>query len=170
MSQANATLNRSTVMERLSVAFLTWRRYLRKRIAPHGITLKQSFVLGQLVRRDYLLPSEVARMLFCDRPTATVIVKNLEKQGWVERQRDEQDGRRTRIAITPAGRTKHAELAAAWQAIESTFDPLACFDEGEVAELERLLAKLNGHLGQIRKEKPQPTQRHTMTFKNRRRP
>jgi DNA-binding MarR family transcriptional regulator len=140
------------VIERLSIAFLTWRRYLQRQIAAHGITLKQSFVLRQLVKQDDLLPSEVARMLFCDRPTATVIVKNLEKQGWVQRRRDEQDRRRTRITITPAGRTKHAELAVTWRAIESGFDPLACFDEGEVTELERLLGVLNEHLEQIRQE------------------
>ena len=81
-------------MPRLSVAFLTWRRHLQRHLVPFGITLKQVYVLRQLVRREFLYPSKIAEMLFCDRPTATVVIRNLGKQGWVVREKDEQDRRK----------------------------------------------------------------------------
>ena len=31
------------------------------------------------MKTEYLLPSQIADMLYCDRPTASVIIKNMEK-------------------------------------------------------------------------------------------
>jgi DNA-binding MarR family transcriptional regulator len=138
---------RSGIMARLGVAFLTWRRYLQRNLAPHGVTLKQHYVLRQLEKSDYLYPSDIAEALFCDRPTATVILDNLEKQGWIQRQPDPENRRYTRISITPGGRAKMFEL----QALPGVdFDPLEPFTEEELREFSRLLAKLNHHLDQIR--------------------
>ena len=149
MSESPAT-NRASVISRLSVAFLTWRRHLQRGLVPLGITLKQMHVLRQLDRRAFLHPSQIAEMLFCDRPTATVIVRNLEKQGWVTRRRDDRDRRQVRVMIAEQGKTKLGEIARSpWSDLERQFDPLGCFSEGEVAELSRLLAKLNVHLAQL---------------------
>lgn len=87
---------------------------------------------------------------FCDRPTATVIIRNMEKQGWVSREPDEQDRRQVRVVITAAGRARLDELAQVDRQGEE-FDPLGCFDEAEIAELDRLLGKMNEHLKQIRR-------------------
>lgn len=143
--------SRLPLMSRLGIAFLTWRRYLQKQIAPRGVTLKQQFVLRQLSRRDYLNPSEIAGMLYCDRPTASVVIDNLEKQGWVRREKDPQNRKFLRISLTPAGMDKLAELD---QVGEPEFDPLACFNVDEKQELERLLKKLNQHLAQIGDDEP----------------
>lgn len=139
--------NRSGIMARLGVAFLTWRRYLQRSIAPHGITLKQHYVLHQLEKTDYLYPSDIAEALFCDRPTATVILDNLEKQGWIQRLPDPENRRYTRISITPSGHEKLSELHAL-PGVD--FDPLEPFTTEELDEFSRLLAKLNRHLDQIR--------------------
>jgi DNA-binding MarR family transcriptional regulator len=138
---------RSAIMSRLGVAFLTWRRYLQRNLAPYGITLKQHYVLRQLDQNEYLFPSDIAEALFCDRPTATVILDNLEKQGWVRRETDPDNRKYTRISITPGGREKLAELQAL---PDVDFDPLDPFTEEELREFSRLLTKLNHHLDQIR--------------------
>jgi DNA-binding MarR family transcriptional regulator len=136
-------------MDRLGIAFLTWRRALARRLVPYGITLKQAFVLGRLEKQDYLLPSQIARLLFCDRPTATVIVRNMARKGWVERQQDEEDRRQKRVLLTAEGRAKLEEVRAhVWRPVRASFDPLGCFDEAERRELDRLLAKLGKHLQQ----------------------
>ena len=152
MSEAPAT-NRTSVMSRFSVAFLTWRRHLQGYLVPLGVTLKQVCVLRQLVRREFLHPSKIAEMLFCDRPTATVIVRNMEKQGWVTRRQDDQDRRQVRVMITEQGKDKLGQIARSpWSDREQQFDPLGCFSEHEVAELTRLLAKLNRHLVQLARD------------------
>ena len=138
---------RARTRARLSIVHLTWQRHLQQALLPHGITLKQVYLLRQLVRHEFLHPSKIADLLFCDRPTATVLIQNMEKQGWVSRTRGERDRRRVRIAITEAGRAKLAALEqSGWQEFEATVDPLGCLDEMEVAELDRLLGKMNEHL------------------------
>ena len=145
-----------SIIDRLGIGFLTWRRYLHSCLVPQQITLKQLFVLSRLARQEYLLPTQIARFLFCDRPTATVIVRNMERNGWVERSTDQGDRRRKRVTITPAGRTKLREVdVQVWQPIAEQMDPLGCFDEDERVEMDRLLRKLNAHLRTITQEKPQ---------------
>jgi DNA-binding MarR family transcriptional regulator len=141
-----------SVMDGLGIAFLTWRRYVQRRLVPYNITLKQTFVLRQLAEKDYLYPSQIARVLFCDRPTATVIVRNMEKKGWVTRQKDTENQKYVRVRITDRGRKKFAEVRHHVDAAISSFDPLACFSEKEKEELEKLLTKLNRHLAEIRQE------------------
>jgi DNA-binding MarR family transcriptional regulator len=122
-----------------------------RHLVPYGITLKQAFVLGRLERREYLLPSKIASLLFCDRPTATVIVKNMEKRGWIRRERDTADRRQMRVIITDAGRRKLDEIQEhVWDPIESSFDPLGCFDRSEVEALDELLGRLVEHLRQLK--------------------
>jgi DNA-binding MarR family transcriptional regulator len=150
MKEQEGKTRRTGVMQRLGVVFLTWRRYRQRRIAPYGLTLKQSYVLGQLERCAFLYPSQIAEMLFCDRPTATVVIKNMEKRDWVERQRDTQDRRQTRISITEQGRDKLIEIRQ--PPGEAMVDPLACFSAEEIDELDRLLGKLNHYLDKNTKE------------------
>jgi len=137
-------------MRHLSFAFLTWRRHQQRRLVPFGITLKQLYVLRQLSRNDYLYPSQIAEMLFCDRPTATVIVRNMARQGWVTREKDEQDRRQVRVILTAKGRTKLDEInQAPWSDADQQVDPLDHLEKDEIVELDRLLTKLNVRLRQI---------------------
>lgn len=150
--EAQTTARNPQVMSRLQIVFLTWRRYVASRFAPHGITLKQVFVLRRLTESAYLLPSQIASMLFCDRPTATVVVKNMERQGWVRREQDTADKRQKRVIITEAGRTKMAALQEqVWEPLVASVDPLECFDEGEIEVLNELLGRLVKHVREIAK-------------------
>ena len=149
MSENSQHPNQPLIMARIATSFLTWRRYLQGFLVPHRITLKQAYVLRQLTKSEFLYPSQIASVLYCDRPTATVIVRNMEKAGWVQRERDKENRKFVRISITEAGRQKRDELQASpWT--EPPFDPLACFTGEETQELARLLGKLSRHLKQIR--------------------
>lgn len=132
------------VMSRLGVIFLTWRRYLQKDLLPYGITLKQMYVLRQLDIKAYLHPAEIADILFCDRPTATVIIKNMKRYGWIEQERDPENAKRFRITITPAGRDKLCSIAGSKP--KTAFDPLECFTPDELSQFEALLKKLSKHM------------------------
>jgi DNA-binding MarR family transcriptional regulator len=133
----------------MGLAFLTWRRYLQRRLKPHGMTLKQFYVLNRLSRRDFMHPAGIAEELFCDRPTATVILKTMERNGWLGRERDPENAKRVRVTITEEGRRRlKAVQATGWRSREA-FDPMACFSSEEKQVLEELLARLNRHLEQI---------------------
>jgi len=142
--------NNPPTMSRIGVIFLTWQRYLQKRLLPHQITLKQQFVLRKLAKKPYLNPSQIAEMLYCDRPTATVIISNMEKQRWIRKSKDPLNKKMVRIAITEEGRDKLGALQQAFQSDAFDFDPLSCFTEEEKRQLDALLNKLSGHLQQIK--------------------
>ncbi|MFC1715772.1 MarR family winged helix-turn-helix transcriptional regulator [Candidatus Poribacteria bacterium] len=141
----------NVIMGRLTVVHLTWKRHLQRQIVPYGITLKQLYLLRQLARNDYLYPADIAEMLFCDRPTATVVIKNMEKRGWLCRTRDPDNKKRIRVSITNEGRQKRQELQSARGDQHLTsFDPLSCFSSDETETLEKLLQRLQEHLSQLR--------------------
>lgn len=138
-------MRRLPTMARLGVIFLTWRRYLEKISKSHSLTLNQYHILRQLKRREYLNPSEIAEMLFCDRPTATVVIDNLKKYGYITKEKDAQDGKRIQVKLTEKGRLQVAKAEMDLEK-QSNFDPLSCFTEEEKQTLEELLMKLHNHL------------------------
>ncbi len=133
------------VMSRLGVVFLTWRRHLEKTTKSHSLTLNQYYILRQLKQKEYLNPSEIAEILFADRPTATVVIDNLKKYGYVKKERDAEDGKRIRVSITEAGIRQVDEAERDMEEM-TTFDPLACLSEEEKQTLEELLVKMQNHM------------------------
>ncbi len=133
------------MMSRMGVIHLTYRRYLEKITKSHLLTLNQYFILRQLKRREYLNPSEIAEMLFCDRPTATVVIDNLKKYGYIIKERDAEDGKRIQVRITEKGRKQVEEAEEDVEQL-ATFDPLSCLTEEEKLTLEELLIKLHNHV------------------------
>ncbi len=132
-------------MSRLRVVFLTWRRYLEKITRSHSLTLNQYYILRQLKQREYLNPSEIAEMLFADRPTATVVIDNLKKYGFVVKERDAEDGKRIRVRITETGIRQVGEAEKDMENL-MTSDPSACLSKEEKQTLEELLMKMQNHL------------------------
>jgi DNA-binding MarR family transcriptional regulator len=131
-------------MSRIGVIFLTWRRCLQKRIQPYGITLKQLFILRRLQKREVLYPSEIAALLFCDRPTASSILNTMKRKGWIKSERDPLNMKRQRVILTDAGREKVSSLSG--YSLEPAFDPMACFTQEERLQFETLLQKLAAHM------------------------
>jgi DNA-binding MarR family transcriptional regulator len=136
------------VMAKIGVVFLTWRRYLQKGLLPHNITLHQQYILKKLFKKNYLYPSEIAEILFCDRPTASVVIKNMEKQSWIKKEKDQLNGKQIKISITEQGIQKLKELNEVLGLSLSTkdFDPLECFTAEEKDQFDQMLIKLQKHL------------------------
>lgn len=92
---------------------------------------------------DFLYPSQIAEMLFCDRPTATVIIKNMEREKWVRRETDIENAKQVRISITEEGKQKLASLKGASGPVDmDRYDPLLCLTGEERDQLDVLLTKV----------------------------
>lgn len=136
------------VMSRLGIIFLIWRRYNEKAAKSSNLTLNQYYILNQLTHTDFLNPSEIAEKLYCDRPTATVIIDNLKKYGFIKKEKDAQDGKRIQVKITDAGRKQVAQAKRNFEKLVD-FDPLACFSPEEKQTFEELLIRLHQHIKSI---------------------
>jgi DNA-binding MarR family transcriptional regulator len=140
----------TNVMSLISRTHLTWKRHLQAGLVGQGITLKQLFVLRRLAKARFLHPAEIAEMLFCDRPTAAVVLRNMEKRGWILCEPDPDSRRRVLVRITPQGRRKlRAVMNSAKSQRTGAFDPMACFRPAQTARLETLLRTLLEHLGAL---------------------
>lgn len=131
-------------MELVSRAHLQWKRRLARDLAPYRIKPKQIFLLRKLVEAVELAPSQIADLVFADRPTVTSLLKTMERAGWITRRRDPLDGKRVIVEISAAGRKKLASVPLhLWRTGKTTFDPEAGLSAAERAESIRLLEKLN---------------------------
>lgn len=143
-------MEKITLISKIGVIFLTWRRHLQRDLVPHKITLKQQYVLKQLSEKDFLYPSQIAEILFCDRPTVTVIIKNMERDKWIKKEKDVENGKQFRISITEEGHKKLVSLKSTSNlSCREDFDPLKCLSNDERNQLDVLLTKVLSHIKAI---------------------
>ena len=78
------------------------------KIAVHleseGVTTGQFAVLEALLHLGPMCQHALAKKLLRSGGNMTLVVDNLEKQGWVKRERQEKDRRMVQIHLTPKGR------------------------------------------------------------------
>lgn len=98
----------------------------------------QQKVLGILAENDGMTRKELSETLGIRPQSGGEIVKKLEKNGYVERTPDENDGRAYRIHLTEAGINENNRLNSE-AAQESVFD---CLDSEEKVQLNGLLSKI----------------------------
>jgi DNA-binding MarR family transcriptional regulator len=86
------------------------REATRRVLARHGLQRPQNLVLDALVERDGLTPGEIAERLEVSGPTAVKMAQRMEANGFVERRRDDPDGRLVRVYLTERGRKVQAPI------------------------------------------------------------
>ena len=101
------------------------------------LTYPQYLVMLVLWERDELTVSEIGGRLFLDSPTLTPLLKRLEANGLVTRQRSASDERQVIVALSPAGRRLQARAKAIPECVAAA---MAC----SVRELDALRSRLTG--------------------------
>jgi len=111
-----------------------------RRVAPHGLSSQQFWVLVFLDEEDEPALCNVCAALRMDAPTASRIVSALARRGLVRSIEDPSDRRRSRLALTPGGRALAREL----QPLAGEFRAAVERDlsRREALELRRLLNKV----------------------------
>jgi MarR family transcriptional regulator, 2-MHQ and catechol-resistance regulon repressor len=72
-------------------------------LEPYGLTVGQFGVLEALLHLGPLCQYTLAEKLLRSGGNITLVVDNLEKNGWVRRERQKEDRRMVRIHLTPRG-------------------------------------------------------------------
>ncbi|HUW40660.1 MAG TPA: MarR family transcriptional regulator [Rectinemataceae bacterium] len=134
--------------------FLARRRRLSQIIRPFDISLDQLHFIRLARRRGAIAPSEAARELFCDRPTATVIANNCVARGWLKRRRSVEDRRSTRFVLSGTGEELLDRIEAAGSSSDGGSEPgiaargavgdaLDVLSEEERAAFDAFLARIH---------------------------
>lgn len=80
-------------------------------LAPLGLTYPQYLVMLVLWEEDDRTVNELGHLLHLDSGTLTPLLKRMEANDLLARQRDTEDERRVRVRLTPAGRALKAKAA-----------------------------------------------------------
>jgi homoprotocatechuate degradation regulator HpaR len=110
----DALLPRNT-RRSLPIALLRAREavmtHFRPMLAEHDITEQQWRVIRILAERGMIDASEMADRAFILAPSLTRIIRSLEERGIISKAKDDNDGRRVLLQITPAGLAIIEEVA-----------------------------------------------------------
>lgn len=88
----------------VTISALAFRKALNEELAPHGVTWRQSQVLGWLILDGELSQSELAMRMDIEPPTLTRILDRMESAGHVARHVSAADRRKKMIRIEAAAR------------------------------------------------------------------
>ena len=123
-------------------ASLAMTKAYKPLLAPLGLTYPQYLVLLVLWETDGITVSQLGDRLRLDSGTLTPLLKRLQQQGLLLRQRDAGDERRVRLQLTDAGRALRARALPVPQAIACA----SASDLPQLADLTRRLAALRDAL------------------------
>lgn len=109
-------------------------------VLPRDLTITQFAVLEALLHAGPLCHGEIATKVLKSSGNLTLVIKNLEKSGWIKRHRDLGDRRIFTVQLTPAGHRMIQDLfPKIAAAIKREFGILS---EAEQVTLARLCKKL----------------------------
>jgi MarR family transcriptional regulator for hemolysin len=128
----------------LTLATQTYHRAVSDELAPHGITYRQSMVLGWLALEGDLSQTELAAKMMVEPPTLVGILDRMERDGWITRHNCPGDRRKKIIRANPAAepvweRIVECALRVRQRAIKG-------FSECELVELKNLLLRVQQNL------------------------
>lgn len=89
----------------LDKAIRSYRHYAQKRLREHGynITIDQWLTIKALLENPGILQQELAGKIFKDNASVTRILDLLVKAGYVTREVNPEDRRKTLLEVTPTG-------------------------------------------------------------------
>jgi MarR family transcriptional regulator, 2-MHQ and catechol-resistance regulon repressor len=123
-----------------AVNALEHRLYQSEVINP--LTSTQFGVLETLYHLGPLCQGELSEKLLKSSGNVTLVLDNLEKQGWIERIRQSDDRRKIMIHLTPAGKDLILPLFPRVAAeIEQIFSALTPQEQQSLGELTKKLGK-----------------------------
>ena len=111
----------------------------------YGLSFSQFMVLEALYSKVNLSIGEVREAILSSVGTISLVVKNLEKMGYVKRKTDENDKRISILSLTDEGRAVIEKVIPENEAM--IYDYMKDLSEEETATLLSLLKKLGANIG-----------------------
>ena len=116
----------------------------RMKLESIGLHHAQGMILFRLWRDDGISQRELARALHISPPTATNTLKRMERDGWVERRRDETDQRIVQVYLTAKAKDLRAEARASFKELDNEMRTI--LTDEEYRTLRQALLKVYGYL------------------------
>ena len=141
-TEAHNQLDRdaSALYDALSDLIRVYQFRDRDRICCHDLSVTQCYALEALSRTDGMTMNDLAARLYLDKSTTSRVVNALQRKGYAVRAIDPDDGRVTRLGLTPAGGKLHMQIHR--EIVNQEKELLGDFDSDTRQALAKLIRRL----------------------------
>lgn len=122
----------------LYVAAKEITRHYRPLLDPFGLTYTQYIAMMALWEHERLSVTQLGNILMLDSGTLTPMLKKMEGEGYITRQRSIKDERTVMITLSERGRRLHDEIGG----VPERMGECVGLDMNEAQELYKLLYKI----------------------------
>lgn len=126
--------------------YLAYNRALNDELAPHGVTFRQTQVLGWIAMDGELTQVELAGRMQIEPPTLVGILDRMERDGWIVRAACPKDRRKKMIQVGPRAEPVWEKIIACGRQVRAR--ATAGLSEAELTELRRLLDRVRDNVMQ----------------------
>ena len=116
---------------------------LRGHMEKIGLHRGQGFALIHLWHNDGMSQRDLSRSMHISPASVTNMLQRMERDGWIERKRDEADQRVVRVFATDKSKKLRAEAKRVFREMENELGSV--YTAEEQSALKRLLTKLYEH-------------------------
>src|SRR5262245_61999220 len=128
----------------LTMTTQAYHRAVSDELLPHGITYRQSMVLGWLALEGELSQTELANKMIVEPPTLVGILDRMERDGWISRHNCPTDRRKNLIRANPAAEPVWQKIVeCAMRVRQRSTEGLS---ERQLATLKKLLRRVGQNL------------------------
>jgi MarR family transcriptional regulator for hemolysin len=124
----------------MTTATQAYHRAVCDELAPHGITYRQSMVLGWLAVEGELSQAELAAKMMVEPPTLVGILDRMERDGWIARHNCPFDRRKKIIRATLAAEPVWERIVECASRVRE--QATAGLSERQLATLKKLLSRV----------------------------
>ncbi len=114
---------------------------MRVHLERLGLHRGQGFALVHLWHHDGVPQHELSRAMHIRPASVTMMLKRMERAGWITRERDPDDQRVVRVFLSAKARDLRSKAQTVFRDVEEEFCSIYTDDERET--LKRLLTKLH---------------------------
>ena len=128
----------------LTLTTQAYHRAVIDELVPHGITYRQSMVLGWLALEGELSQTELAAKMMVEPPTLVGILDRMERDGWITRHHCPNDRRKNLIRANPAAEPVWEKILECGARVRA--QATAGLSERQLDTLKRLMRRVQKNL------------------------
>lgn len=119
-------------------------RFVGKQLESIGMRASYRHVMKPLMENDGLTQLDLVKITNLKAPTISITLRNMEREGIVRREKNDNDRRETHVFITDKGRRMHAKILKAFDKAEEIM--LNGLTQKELDTLGKILGKMEDNL------------------------
>lgn len=119
-------------------------QFVGKELESIGMRASYRHVMKPLMETDGVTQLELVKITKLKAPTISITLRNMEREGLVRREKNDNDRRETHVYITDKGRQMHAKVLEAFDRAEQVM--LEGLSEKDLKAVGKLMQKMTDNL------------------------